>query len=67
MVAASNESSSDVAMEAGGPGEVFLPLGEAMLIDLQQDLLHWSIASDTIMRRARRYNAALREKIGALL
>lgn len=61
MFAVSNESLSVVAVESRGSGE------EAMLIDLDQDLLHWNITSVTIIQRARRYNATLRQRVGALL
>ena len=60
----SNKKTANAAGESATLGDVFLPLGEAMLIDLGNDLLHWKIASDTVVRRAKRFNVALEKRLG---
>lgn len=66
MFDSSNDYPASTARDSAVSGEIFLPLGEAVLIDVDHDLLHWKMASDTIMRRARQYNAALKARIATL-
>ena len=67
MFDSSNDYPVDTARDSAVASEVFLPLGEAVLIDVDHNLLHWKMATDTIVRRAKNYNAALKERIGTLL
>ena len=67
MTAMPNEGPADPAAETGGHGEVLLPLGGPMPTEVDHDLLRWLMASDTVVQRARRFNAMLRDRVGVLL